>query len=181
MIFCLYNCIIEFLSTHFYELTPTEEEKLCQLNIDTIECILQNSKLQLKDENQLIRIVNNLYSRDKTCSKLYENVLFSFVDESSIGEFIRLFDINNITQEIWINVSSRLKHKIVQTSQINNNNNLYKKNLNRKNSFIEIDSVKMVITATKSEKQLLTSKKKKTFSMESRTTFSKNPTVVFKT
>lgn len=60
----------------------------------------------------MISFVNKLYAQDRKYLQLYEHVLFSFVSETSINEFIDVFDFNDINHQIWYNVSERLKGKI---------------------------------------------------------------------
>lgn len=108
---------IDFITKHFYELTEEQEEKLHELSIDTLEKILSHNEIQLRDENQILNFLNHLYESDSKYSKLYKFVYFTFVDEQKIKEFIQIFDINDITTEIWSSISNRLKEKLDVKSQ----------------------------------------------------------------
>lgn len=50
----LFKDEIEFVSSHFYEI---EIEKIKKLEISTIEGIIKSDKLQLKDEDSLIKFI----------------------------------------------------------------------------------------------------------------------------
>lgn len=108
----LFESEIEFISKHFYEIAPKHKEELKKLDIDTLQRIIQSPQLQLKDENQLISMINDFYIENPDYSIFYENVLFSYVDQSQIEYFINIFDINDINSEIWKMISARLKEKI---------------------------------------------------------------------
>ena len=113
---------IEFITKNFFEISEEQEEKLEELDFNTIEQILSNTEsLQLRDENQLLSIVNRLYKFNSQYSILYKYVYFSFIDELKIQEFIDIFDINDIDGEIWSSVSNRLKQKIDLNKQKSNN------------------------------------------------------------
>ena len=108
----LFELEIEFISKHFNEIIQKHKEGLKQLDIDTLQRIIQSPHLQLKDENQLISMINDFYIENSDYSILYEEVLFSYVDQSQIEYFISIFDINDINMTIWKMISSRLKRKI---------------------------------------------------------------------
>lgn len=114
---------IDFLSSHFFELTENDEEMLNLLSLETLGVVLGNSKLKLRDEDQLISIINELYSKDSKYATLYSYVYFSNVGENIIEEFVEIYNISDITQEIWASISQRLiqQIKISLSEQINNN------------------------------------------------------------
>ena len=103
---------LEFIAKNFFKLNEEQEKKFEKLRCDTIEKVLSHSELQIQDENQLLRIINQLYNSDSRYSILYKFVYFIFVDEEKIQEFIEIFDFNDIDGEIWSNISIRLKQKI---------------------------------------------------------------------
>ena len=103
---------IDFLSSNFYQIKENEERKFESFQVETLENIFNNPKLQLESEDQLIRIVNRLYLNDSTFSKLYEYVDFINVDQSTIKEFTSIFDNNHMTRETWENLLLRLNLEI---------------------------------------------------------------------
>lgn len=103
---------IDFISVHFYELNEEQEKLASQFKTNTLEQIFQCPRLQLKDENQLLEFINYLYEQNPENSILYEYVDFLFVDESKITDFINIFNVNDITNKIWKNVSFRFQQKI---------------------------------------------------------------------
>lgn len=123
---------IEYISSHFFELTETQEDKISRFEITTIERIIENCQLRLKDENQLLNFVNRLYSIDRKYFNFYEFICFSNVDENKISEFIDIFDINDITTEIWTNISYRLKEKVLKNEIENSTSSSFEQNRYKK-------------------------------------------------
>lgn len=110
--FSNYQKEINFLSSNFFLIKEDEEKKIENFQLDTIEDILNNSNLQLESEDQLLRIVNRLYLKDSTFSKLYEYIDFINAELSTINEFVSIFDIYDITHDIWANLMKRFKQEI---------------------------------------------------------------------
>lgn len=106
-----YQNSIKYISSHFYELCLSHEEEISNLNIDTLYSILKHQNLRLNNEDQLLKFVNKMYTKDSRYYILYESVYFTNVDISSINEFLEIYDINDITQETWQNISMRLKEE----------------------------------------------------------------------
>ena len=100
---------IDFVSSHFFEIFDCEnEEELMNISIETLIQIIGNKKLRLNDEDQLLNIVNYLYSNQTKYSILYEEVCFSNVSMNEMKEFIKIYDVNDLTSELWQNLSDRL-------------------------------------------------------------------------
>lgn len=108
---------IEFISSNFYQITEDDDEEFKKLSIKTIENIIKNNHIQLKSEDQLISIINQLYVNDPSISYLYEYVDFLNVSQEKIVDFINIFDINDITQMMWRTMSERFKQKIIKPSE----------------------------------------------------------------
>ena len=103
---------IKFASANFYKLIENKESQICQLDIDIIEQILSNPELHLNDEDQLMKFVNHLYSKSDKYSELYEYVYFSNVGENEMEIFIKQFDSELMTKNLWKTISSRLIRKL---------------------------------------------------------------------
>ena len=99
---------IEYASEFFYELCESKEEELLNLSFNTIYKILNNDKLILKDEDQLLSFINKLYMKDDSFLTLYETVMFSNVSSEPIEKFLQLIDMNDITNSMWNELSNRL-------------------------------------------------------------------------
>lgn len=113
---------IDFISSHFYEFK--EEvliEKFRDIEIDYIEKILNNSKLWLDTEDQLISIVNELYSIDSKFSTLYEFINFNVISEREMINFLSIFNIDDLTTSTWKKISERLLTKIALIDPIKGN------------------------------------------------------------
>lgn len=113
---------IDFLSSHFDELFEYSEQyqKLQLLNLDIIERIINNPKLRLVDEDQLLAVINYLYSIDSTFSILYEYVEFKTASANSMKEFINVFDINDINASTWKSLSKRLEKEVKERKSATN-------------------------------------------------------------
>lgn len=125
----LYSTIIDkeidFISSHFYQLCNEENvEEFKKINVSTIEKIINNPKIQLKNEDQLLSLVNDLYLFGKDCSFvkdysiLYEYVCFQNVQQDQISIFLEIFDINDITKATWTALSKRLSQNNQNDSEI---------------------------------------------------------------
>ena len=108
---------IDFISSHFYEFLENQVEKIMNIDIEIIEKIISNNNLIIRNENQLLSFINNLYSSDSNYANLYEFVLFQNVDKESIEEFLSIYNINDITHEIWESISCRLKQKVINNDE----------------------------------------------------------------
>ena len=103
---------IDFTSSHFYEICENKESEFFKLSFDTVFKIINNRKLQLKTEDQLLRFINGLYSENSEYSILYETILFDNVSSESIQEFISIYYINDISKTTWNRLSKRLEKEI---------------------------------------------------------------------
>lgn len=103
---------INFVSSHFFEICEKKMDEIQELSIETLTSILKSPQLQLKAEDQLLRVLNELYLNNQKCSILYENVYFRNVSSEAIKEFICIFDINDITTSTWMNITGRLSEDI---------------------------------------------------------------------
>lgn len=108
--------LIDFISTNFYEISEKQEDEMTQLSLDTLIRIINNSKLLLKTESQLLKFVNKLYMKDRDASVLYEFVQFAKIDSESLEEFLSVFDINDITIETWEQLKEKLRGNLNKTS-----------------------------------------------------------------
>lgn len=109
----LINELIDNISTTFFQFDQDFMSKnMKNLDINVIERILQNSKLQLESEDQLISLINELYINDSNMSILYQYVDFTYVNEIKISEFLNIFNIDDLTNSTWKKISNRLLNKI---------------------------------------------------------------------
>ena len=121
---------IDFASSHFFLVNEIQEEQIKEIKFSTFEEIIKNPKLQLKSEDQLINIINKLYIHDSKYSVLYEYVDFSNVTVDKITEFLKIYDIKDLTHDSWKTLSSRLEKRIIQNNEIDYNNPRYHKPTN---------------------------------------------------
>lgn len=100
---------IDYISSHFYEIIDTHEDEFVKLDIDTINSILEDDKLVLNNEDQLLKFVNQLYEKDSNFSILYEQIIFKNVSPEAIKEFVLLFNYNDMNKTMWISLCKRLE------------------------------------------------------------------------
>mgnify|MGYP001087271975 CR=1 FL=1 len=112
-----YDESIEYISTHFSELLQSKENEIANIEINSLFNILNHPKLRLKNEDEILTFINKLYLKESKYSILYETVLFSNVTKSTICEFINIFDINDINNQIWHNLSTRFRCEIIQEKE----------------------------------------------------------------
>lgn len=103
---------IEFIASHFYEIVEKHTEELKALKQETLEKIVNNEKLLLKDENQLLHFINVLYSENRKFSSLYETVYFERVTTEVLTEFVNVICLDDITNSSWKRLAQRLKQEI---------------------------------------------------------------------
>lgn len=106
---------IDYISSHFYELCDTHNSQLKSLSYDMLYEIISNSKLLLKNEDQLIKFINELISDSSSeFTSLYELVIFSNANSSTMDEFVNLFDMIYLNRKIWERITDRLKLPVQQ-------------------------------------------------------------------
>lgn len=103
---------IEYIASHFFEICINHKEDLASLDEQILSKIFCHSNLKLKDEDQFLTFVNDLYRTNTKFCFLYKFVIFSNVSSESITEFINIFDYNDIDSNIWHSISSRLIEKV---------------------------------------------------------------------
>ena len=110
---------IDFLSSHFYELDESKREQLKGLPLWMIEKVINNPKLRLFEEDQLLTFINDLYLKKSDYSFLYEFVIFQNInDPSSIKVFAEIFNANDMTRETWNSITKRLQLSIVASEKV---------------------------------------------------------------
>lgn len=118
---------IDFLSSHICELSHDQEELFENFELDIIESIINNSKLKLESEDQLLRIINFLYKKEKKYSPLYEYVDFIHVDKNMMKEFGKIIEIDDINCGTWKQLLARMTLEVkindIETSQRKKNKN----------------------------------------------------------
>ena len=103
-----------------------------KLSMSTLANILNNNKLQLEDEDQLIKFVNEICKEnDDTFSNLYEFVKFENASSEVMKEFVYLYNIDNMNSKVWLCICSRLIKDIENNDNNNNNDDDDDKNNNR--------------------------------------------------
>lgn len=113
----VFNRDIDYIASNFFRLCETKRDEMNNLLPQTLERIVSNNRLKLKNEDQLFKFINQVYQNSNAnlnYSKLYHYVLFSNVEDETMASFIDNFDFNDFDREIWTAISNRLKFPIIQ-------------------------------------------------------------------
>ena len=87
---------IEFISKNFIEIEQNQQSSLLNLPKELLSSILSNPNLVIESEDKLLNFINELYLKSNEYSILYEYILFSNVQSSSINDFLTVFDFNDL-------------------------------------------------------------------------------------
>lgn len=104
--------VIDYISSNFSTFLENQKEELEKLDVTDLEQIINNPKLVLKNEDQLMTFINELYLNDSEFSQLYKCVLFQFVSLANINLFLNIFNYNDMTCDTWKALSCRLKQDV---------------------------------------------------------------------
>ena len=92
-----------------------------------IESIIDNKKLLLENEDELLQTINDLYLINRKYSFCYQYVDFVNVEVSSINNFVSIFNADDITTNSWISIVQRLQQKVDQENEKTSKHKLKKK------------------------------------------------------
>lgn len=127
---------IDFISSQFYEICETKKEEIKSLSIDTVERIINNKKLELDSEDQLLHFVNELFLTDSKYSILYEYIQFENVSCELIKEFISNYNIEFMNFKTWKALAIRLE-KEVKNENLTENRQIHKYRKSKENKGIK--------------------------------------------
>lgn len=103
---------IDFISRNFFQTNESQRREMMDYNVSTLCSIFENKNLNLESEDQLLKFINEAYTRDPKYSILYDVVQFSNVSSELMEEFIKIFDMNDLSTRIWNSLCSRLREEI---------------------------------------------------------------------
>lgn len=110
---------IDFIASNMYKFIEKGEiTQLLNLETNIIERIITDSKIQLESEDQLLSIINQLHLNDSSYSNLYEHIEFICLSEEKITEFLSIFNIDDLTNSTWKQISKRLQKHVRINGQI---------------------------------------------------------------
>ena len=113
-----YESEIDFISSNFPEILKQHKQNLSNLPIEVLQDIFQNINFQLDTEDELLEFINEMYTQDTEASILYSYVYFSNVEINSIDTFLNIFNICDLTSEVWNSISNRLRREIVMNEEL---------------------------------------------------------------
>ncbi|KAK8875627.1 hypothetical protein M9Y10_005797 [Tritrichomonas musculus] len=97
--------LIEFIASHFEFI---DKKELKKLDVCTIEEILRNESLKLKDEDSLLEFIMSLNETDETYSNLFEYIQIFNVSKEKFLSFINSNNYSSINSDIWDSIRSRI-------------------------------------------------------------------------
>lgn len=97
--------LIEFIASHFEFI---DKKELKKLDAYTIEEILRNESLKLKDEDSFLEFIMSLNETDETYSNLFEYIQFFNVSKEKFLSFINSINYSSINSNIWDSIRSRI-------------------------------------------------------------------------
>ena len=100
--------VVDYMALHFYELIDNHRKEMKNLPVDTLENIINNDKLKLLEEDQLLHFINEIYKEDHKNCFLYSYVIFKNVGDSAMKEFLNEYEIEDINVSTWRAISERL-------------------------------------------------------------------------
>ena len=103
---------VDFISSNFHDFNTKYIDKMFTLDVNSVERIISNDKLNLHDEEELFNFILKLYTKSKKYSILFSYVIFMNLSTESIQKFHQNFDINDINDSIWKNIFCRLEQNI---------------------------------------------------------------------
>lgn len=74
---------------------------------------MKNPKLKLESEDQLLVFVCQLYAKDSINANLFEYVHFTNISKEMIKQFLDIFNINDLTMDVWKSISTRLINNVL--------------------------------------------------------------------
>lgn len=105
---------IEFISKHMYLhlSNQNDRQELKKLEPNMIERIVNNEQLVIKNEDQLLSFINELYNEDQSYSILYQYIDFVYCSSNEMNNFLNTFCVDSIDHNIWQQLGERLKASI---------------------------------------------------------------------
>ena len=100
---------IDFIATHFYKINKEQKLSICSFKKFVIDQIFNHTQLFLKNEDQLLKMINNFYNNDTKYSYMYEFVEFNEVSKKCLSNFLKSFNYNDLTEKVWNSFSNRLE------------------------------------------------------------------------
>ena len=80
--------------------------------------------------------MNKLYLKNKEYSRFYDYVIFENVEVESMKDFIKIFDVNDLSTSIWSSLMYRLQLPILNKENTRTRKHEYRK----KKCFVEFES-----------------------------------------
>ena len=133
---------IEFIASHFYLI---DQKQRHLINKSTLYHIICNEHLQLKDEDSLYEIINELYSNEKydededkeeeefpSKTDFIENILISELSEENKKQFISTLETKELSSQLWENIRYFLLNLIDNKTNKTNNEKRYFKSEKQK-------------------------------------------------
>lgn len=111
---------VDTISSQIYEMNEEGEKILKTLDFDIIEKIINNSKLSIKNEDQLVELILELCLKNSKFFELFSYVYFINVSSDVMKKFVNHIIPEKLTREAWTSLSERLSQDIVKPKKTAN-------------------------------------------------------------
>lgn len=97
---------VQYAAAHFYEIN---QDELAGLDYDILNAILSQSGLVVQTETNLFNFILRLVKeRGARFGNLFGYVLFEYIAEEEMTDFVSLYSGNQLNESVWAAVSRRL-------------------------------------------------------------------------
>lgn len=103
---------VKFIAKHFSEIISNQKESFLNLSLYIVDRIINDSNLQLENEDELLKLINEFYQKSHEFSVLYESVCFSNVEIETFEEFTNIFNVDDLNMSTWHSICECMKKGI---------------------------------------------------------------------
>ena len=107
---------VSFIASNFDHINSEYHKDLLLLDDNLYEQILSHPNLKIRDEDVLFDFILELYQKSSKFSFLFQYICFINVSQTSISSFITIFKLENISQQIWNQICTRLSQELSKDS-----------------------------------------------------------------
>jgi hypothetical protein len=105
-----YGAEVRFIASHFASFSV---QTLSSVPAPLLQAVLDSSDLRVEMESELFRTVQTLVaSAGKDYQVLYENLLFEYLDEKDVVEFLAAVQFEDVGSSLWVALGRRLVQKV---------------------------------------------------------------------
>ncbi|OHT17275.1 F5/8 type C domain containing protein [Tritrichomonas foetus] len=105
-----YDKELQYIAYHFSEI-PIDHRM--RIPLTALELIISCAELKVQTEDDLFNFINQLVKHNgKSYRILYQYVLFEYLDEQSVAQFVEETNPSDINTAVWAAIGRRLRMKV---------------------------------------------------------------------